>query len=253
MYRSARARRERRRRIQKLALGGLALLVLVIAAVAVVESGSDEHKATGCVILDVSESTAEARTRYPEEFRAFASSIAENGSGEICLVLAGAEPIAEGAPVFTSVAPAPENEGKPAGVAEVETNIENATAEVTRLTEDHSIREGGSGLVEAAAVAAEYLGPGDELIYLSDGLQWSEAGGRLMDMDLSPSGIAEIVNTLEERQLIPDLEGVKVYFPLMLYHPEGFQGEAAEANKIKGFWQAWAQATGAELTTGRLR
>lgn len=252
MYRSARARRTRRRRIQKFVLAGLGLLALAIAAVALAESGGGGHKTSGCVILDVSKSTAEARQRYPEEFRKFATSIAEEGSGEICLVLAAADPIAEGAPVYADVAPDPDNEGTPAGVDEVEEKIQNATDEVVRLTEDPGIREGGSGLVEAAVVAADSLQPGDELLYLSDGLQWSDAGGHLMKMDLSPTGVSHIIGTLEERDLVPDLKEVTVRYPLMLYHPESFHGNVVDANEIRGFWDAWARAVDAELDTGRL-
>jgi hypothetical protein len=251
MYRSARARRARRRRIQKFVLGGAVLAALVVA-VAIAESGEGGHETSGCVILDVSESTAEARDRYPEEFRKFASSIAEKGSGEICLVLAAADPIAEGAPRYTSVAPEPDNEGTPAGVNEVEEKIGRATAEVVRLTEEPGIPDEGSGLVEAAVVAAESLQPGDELLYLSDGLQWSKAAGHLMKMDLTPGGVERIVENLKGRELVPDLEGVKVLYPLMLYHPEGYNGNVVAANKIKRFWTAWTSATRGELSTSRL-
>ncbi len=252
MYRSARARRARRRQIQRFAIGGLVLVALAVAAVALAESGGGGHKKSGCVILDVSKSTAEARKRYPEEFGKFATAIAEDGSGQICLVLAAADPIAEGAPLYTSVAPEPDNEGTPAGVIEVEEKIQNATEEVTRLAEEPGVREGGSGLVEAAVVASEALQSGDELLYLSDGLQWSKAAGHLMKMDLSPTGVSHIIDTLKERELIPSLEGVTVHYPLMLYHPESFHGNAAAANEVKGFWVAWARAAHAELDTGRL-
>jgi hypothetical protein len=225
----------------------LALLALVVAGIVIAQGGGGGKGPTGCLILDVSESTAEARSRYPDEFRAFALALAEEGTGDVCLIRAGKDPIAEGAPVFTSVAPTPGNLGKPKGVEEIEKNVETATAEITALGEDPGVREGGSGLVEAATVAAETLDPGDEILFLSDGLQWSRAGGHLMKMDLSAAGISRHIQTLEDRDLVPDLEGVKVYFPLILYHPESFHGHFVEAQRVKTFWEAWARAAGAEI------
>jgi hypothetical protein len=252
MYRSARARKAQRRRIQKIVIGGVAALGLLIAAVAIAESGGGGHKASGCLILDVSKSTAEARSRYPEEFRQFATTIAAEGSGDICLILAAADPVAEGTPIYSSVAPDPDNAGKPKGVAEIKAKIEQATTDVEAMMEQPGVMQGGSGLVEAAAVAAEHLESGDELLFLSDGLQWSKAGGHLMTTDLTPATIARILRELDEGELLPDLHGVKVHFPLMLYHPEGFHGHVIAARKVKPFWEAWGRATGAELTIGRL-
>jgi len=226
-----------------------ALLAVALAAITVgLAAGGGERQASGCLILDVSESTDEARDRYPEEFQRFATEIAADGSGDICLILAAADPIAEGAPVHTSVAA--DSPGTPTGRREIEEKVQTATDEVTALLEDPPVREAGSGLVEAATVAAEQLEPGDRILYLSDGLQWSPAAGRLMELDLSSAGISSLIHDLDQKGLLPDLTEVEVYFPLMLYHPESYKGRVVEANQIKAFWRAWADATGAELTIG---
>jgi hypothetical protein len=256
MHRSARARRARRRRVQAIGIGCVVAVVLGAAVIAVAESGGDPYRASGCAILDLSESTGEARTRYPGEFQRFATAIADEGSGKICMVLAGADPIAEAPPLQTSVAP--DSPGTPKGREEIEQKVATATAEVSRMTENSQVEEEesglveekGSGLVEAAVVAAQQLQQGDRILYLSDGLQWSPAGGRLMKMDLSPAGIAALIRSLSDKDLLPDLEGIEVHFPLMLYHPEGYDDVVA-AQRVTSFWRAWADATGAELTIDR--
>jgi hypothetical protein len=246
MYRSR--RREQQLRLY-LMIGAATLLAVAILAIAliVISSGSEPAKASGCAILDVSESTEDARPVYTEEFAKFATEIGNEGTGEICVILAAADPLAEAVPIERSVAPLPANVGTPQGPVEIEENVNSLTAEVAAVFENPGIDETGSGLVEAANVAAKKLEPGDRLLYLSDGLQWSPSGGRLLTMDLSTAGISHHIQQLRTDDLLPDLSGVTVEFPRMLYHPDGIDVDAAQKRGVVAFWKAWASATGAEL------
>lgn len=246
MYRSRRAAQRRRRQIQVGAGAAALALVGVLLAVTLTVKASG-HKSSGCAILDVSVSTQKARASYTEKFANFATEIGNEGSGEICVVLAAADPLVEAVPVTTSVAPDPELAGTPEGPVEIEEKVAVAMAEVTELLEHPSIDTRGSGLVEAANVAAKKLEPGDRIIYLSDGFEWSKAVGHLMQMDLSTAGIAKLIQRLKREGLLPDLHGITVEFPLMLFHPEGLRRNASQENRVVDFWKAWAAATGAKL------
>jgi len=232
------------------AAAAAAAAVLGLALVALGSGGGDSPPPSGCVILDVSESTSEARGRYASEFAKFATAIADEGSGEICVVVAAADPVAESAPLFTSVAPAPSSVGTPRAPEEIERNVATATATIEELLDDPPVRQRGSGLVEAASVASEHMRPGDRLLFLSDGLQWSDAGGHLMRMELTPATIARQMQKLREADLLPDLKGVDVDFPLLLFHPESYHGNVVSATKIREYWEDWAEQTGARLTIG---
>jgi hypothetical protein len=247
MYRSGAAAKRRRRQFQILLGAGAAVAILAVVMVALT-SGAGAGKSSGCAILDVSESTEDARASYTEKFAEFATEIGNDGSGNVCVILAAADPLAEAVPVSNSVAPDPKNVGTPDAPIEIEEKVEAMTAGVADLLEDPGIDDRGSGLVEAANVAAKHLQAGDRLVYLSDGLQWSKSVGHLMQMDLSTAGIAALIRRLDREGMLPDLRGVQVDFPLMLFHPEGFTGDLAQENRVPVFWEAWAAATHANLT-----
>jgi len=247
MYKSRRAQARRK----QLLIGGIVAAVLLgaltMTVVALSSSDSEASKASGCAILDVSESTRQSRGVYTEEFAQFATDIGNDGSGDICVVLAASDPLAEAVPLETSVAPLPANVGTPEAPGEIEEGVLRTTKEVAGIFEHPGIDEKGSGLLEAANVAAKRLHPGDRLVYLSDGLQWSKGVGHLIKMDLSPAGIERLIAHLREESLLPSLRGVHVEFPLMLYRPEGIEATPAQKNRIPAFWEAWARATGADL------
>ena len=245
MYRSR--RREQQLRLY-LMIGAACLLAVTLFAVAliVISSGSEKAKASGCAILDVSESTEDARPVYTEEFAKFATEIGNEGTGDICVILAAADPLAEAVPIERSVAPVPANVGTPQGPVEIEENVNALTAEVAAVFENPGIDNRGSGLVEAANVAAKRLEPGDRLLYLSDGLQWTPSG-RLLKMDLSTAGISRYIQRLRTDNLLPDLSGVTVEFPRLLYHPGGIEVDAAQKRGVVAFWETWASATRAQL------
>lgn len=248
MYKSRRAQKRRKQMTIGGIVGAVLLGALTLAILAIGSSGSETARASGCAILDVSESTRESRGTYTEEFAKFATDIGNDGTGKICVILAAADPLAEAVPLETSIAPLPGNVGTPEAPAEIEEGVLRTTQEVAEIFEHPGIDEKGSGLVEAANVAAKRVQPGDRLIFLSDGLQWSKGVGHLIKMDLSPQGIKSLISRLREENLLPNLKGVRVEFPLMLYRPEGIEATPGQKNRIPAFWEAWARATGAELT-----
>ena len=234
-----------KKRQRLLILAGAILAAVAIAAVVAVASGSKEHKANACVIADVSESTDLARQRYGSEFARFATSIGLDGSGEICVIFAAADPLAESLAEPLFVGPATSNEGGLGEVPDVEGKVAVAREDLEAHLADPSIREKGSALIEAATDAAQFLQPGDRLLFLSDGLQWTP-GLHLAREELTPGAIATLLDSLEGEDLVPDLEGVEISFPYLLYHPGGLDQE--KVRQIIAFWEAWAARAEATIT-----
>lgn len=232
-----------------LGIGAACLLaVLGLAAFAFSSGSSGSSNSSGCAILDVSKSTQDARPTYVEDFAKFATEIGNDGTGEICLVMAAADPLTETPILDRTVAARPENAETPEEPIEVEENVLDLTEEVAGLLDEPPVDEKGSGLVEAANLVAKRLHPGDRVVFLTDGFQWSKTVGHLMQMDLSAAGIETLIQHLRAEGLIPDLRGVEIDFPAMLYHPEGLKVDAAQENRVPDFWQAWADAAHATLT-----
>jgi hypothetical protein len=241
--RKAEERRKKRQRL--LIAGGGLLAAAAIAGAVAIASGSSEHKANGCVIGDVSESTDLARQRYGKEFARWATSIGLDGSGEICVIFAAADPLAESLAEPLFVGPAAGAKGGLGEVPDVERKVEVARENLEERLTDPSIREKGSALIEAATDAAKFLQPGDRLLFLSDGLQWTPEL-HLAQLDLTPGEIATLLDSLEAKGLVPDLKGVEIAFPYLLFHPGGLDEE-----KVRGiidFWEAWAARAEAAIT-----
>jgi hypothetical protein len=251
---SRRFSRTRRRRRRRRALIGAGLLGAILAAGGLAASlglgSGPAQDSAGCVVADVSRSTEEARGRYLAEFSRFATEIGNEGSGRLCLILAAADPSSEGAPIFASVGPEPGDAGTPKAAAEIEAKVKQATGQFAELLAHPPVKQRGSALVEAADVAAEVLEPGDRLLYLSDGLQWSRAVGHLQDEDLSAAAIARLLDKVEREGMMANLRGVQVSFPLLLFHPGGLKGGAVRAAQLRSFWEGWGRRTGADLTIG---
>lgn len=247
MYESEGFRKRRKNR--RMMIIGAAATVLVIAttAIVVLASGSTAHRTTGCVIADVSESTLEARPHYITSFRNFATEIGTEGSGDVCLIVAAAHPITEGTPIRAYVGPKPGDAGKPSAQGDIEEEVSLATSQFTALLEEPSVDEEGSALVEAATEAARVVEPGDRILFLSDGLEWSPMVGHLQAKELNSTSIAELMQEMGSKGLLPDLEGVRVEFPYLLFHPGGLPGNEEAVFGLEEFWKAWARETGAEL------
>lgn len=244
-------RRARARRGKAVVAVGLACLAIGGGALALGAGlGSSRHPASGCAIVDLSESTEDARSAYLAAFERFATAIGNEGSGKLCLILAAADPIAEGTPAFAEVGPESDDRGTPKAAGEIEARVRRATAQLAGLLAHPPVRQAGSALVEAAVVAGEVLGPGDRLLFLSDGLQWSRAGGHLQREDLTPAAISRRLDRLGGEGLLADLHGVTVTMPFFLYHPGGLGGGAVHEAQLRSFWGAWGKRSGAELMLG---
>lgn len=242
MARSGRSIRRRRRQRTIGVAAGVAALLLAAGALAITRD--DGHRPSACVIADVSESTAEAREEYSAEFAKFATEVGLDGSGHLCVIVAAADPLAEGTPEPTFVGPEPGNEDGPEAASEVRERVAIATDDFESLLENPPVEEAGSALVEAAAQAAEVLEPDDRLMYLSDGIQWSEEVVHLTETELGSAEMAALFGQLEGDGMLPDFDGTEVRFPFLGYHPDGLDEGSGE---VRRFWDAWAEATGADL------
>lgn len=200
-----------------------------------------------CTAADVSGSTRKIRPRYVEAFQQIANETGEHGSGTVCLVLAAGDPQAEGTPQTAFVGPMHDNPVYAPG--EISRAVGVATTQFDRLMREPPVTEGGSAIVEAAAVAAAALRKRDRLLLATDGLQTSDLTGDFLDADLSAAGIERLLDRIEGAHLLPDLEGVTVWMPLLLAHPDGLDITQKQAARIRQFWIAWAKRAGATLDT----
>lgn len=232
-----------------IALGGVLLVALVFASGAYKRLGGERDLAAGCTILDVSKSTTVARTKYLDSFRAFATEDGTHGSGDLCLILAAGDPIAEGRAVNAFVGPTEDHRDSPDfRDGEIEQAVNAQVSQLDQVLANPPIeRRGGSSLVEAAVVAADHLEPGDHLQILSDGLQTSPATGRIQSEDLTLETIDSLLDRLESQGLMADLDGVTIEFPDILYHPGGLKMTAAQQVAIRGFWEQWAERSGGSI------
>lgn len=208
--------------------------------------------ASACVIADVSGSTQEARGAYVSSFSALAERIGTSGSGNICVVLTAGDPQAEGPVANMYVGPrrpvADSEELTTAG--RVELAVKKARKHLIAMLSEPPEGDPGSALLEAGAVAARELKPGDELLYLSDGIENDHTFGNFLFENLSPSATATLLDRLERAHLLPDLEGIPVRFPYLLYHPHGLRIGQEQEENIHRFWEAWAERAKTTLNAG---
>lgn len=220
---------------------------LLAACLSVVGCGETDvaDRPAGCVLADVSGSTKDARTEYSGEFASFARYIGEKGIGEVCLVMAAGDPIAEGAPMYAPVGPSAQHRDSPDfAPEEIQANVEAATTDVKGLLARPPVAAKGSAIVEAAVVAGDVLKEGDCLTILSDGVQHSGATGHFRTIDLSDVGITRLLDRLQQAGLLARLDGVRVDMPLLLFHPGGMHMQAERQVQIKIFWKRWLERTG---------
>ena len=117
---------------------------------------------------------------------------------------------------------------------------------------------GKSPVIEAVFGAASGLKPDEaELALMSDGVQHGAGGGSFYS-NRSELALPRIKDWLEEIRragLLPDLKGVRVYH-LALGLPEHYRGKqrpagsAAHGPSLKALWQAYWDATGANVSFG---
>jgi hypothetical protein len=223
------------------AAASTAVIAAIIIATLLIGGG---ERFTSCAIVDVSGSTVAARPAYLDEFQKFATRAGLDGNGDVYVVLAAGDPGADGTPVLTSVAP---DEGSDAPERDVETYVAQAAEGLRQALIDPPVAGGGSALVEAALQCAKVVGPGDRMLLLSDGLQFSDVTGSFSKADLTDAGIRRMLDMLEGEGLRAQLEGVEIFAPLLLAHPGGTGIPAPQQRRIAAFWSAWAVWTGGSL------
>jgi hypothetical protein len=201
-----------------------------------------------CVVADVSGSTQKARGYYVDAFKKFAKDAGTGGSGQICLVVASGDPQGEGAPRVAYVGPDPSHRDNPVyAPGEIARAVETATGQFAALMAHPPVSAHGSAIVESAAVVAPNLHRGDRLLMTTDGFQSSDLIGDFHHADLSDAGISKLLNKVARARLLPDLSGVTVEMPLLLFHPGGTSFSQVKQSKIRSFWIAWARRTHAKL------
>jgi hypothetical protein len=227
-----------------------AKLLLAVCALGVLLTGCGGGGRSGnglsaCVIADVSGSTGEARSAYTSDFNLLAKRVGTVGSGNICVVLTAGDPQAEAPVADVYVGPtatrsriaAPESTSPKNKILLA---VAKASKQFEAVLAEPVVGDPGSALIEAAVVAAHHLRPGDELLYLSDGIQNSPTTGNFLSVDLSTEARERLLARLKQEGLIPDLEGVRVSFPFLLYHPHGLRIPQEQEVDIRSFWEEWA-------------
>jgi hypothetical protein len=235
----------------------LAFVVLACALSACGESKSSTAgdprapRANGyaaCVVADVSGSTRKARRFYADAFRKFVKDAGTDGSGQVCLVVASGDPQSQGTPRVANVGPEPSHRDNPVyAPGEIARAVATATGQFAALMAHPGVSAHGSAIVESAAVVAPNLHRGDRLLMTTDGFQSSDLVGDFHDADLSDAGIAKLLDKIEQARLLPDLSGVTVQMPLLLFHPGGTSFSQVDQSEIRSFWIAWAHRTHAKL------
>jgi hypothetical protein len=201
-----------------------------------------------CVVADVSGSTRKARRFYADAFKKFAKDAGTDGSGQLCLVVASGDPQGEGTPQVAYVGPDPSHRDNPVyAPGEIARAVDTATGQFAALMAHPPVSAHGSAIVESAAVIASNLHRGDRLLMTTDGFQSSDLVGDFHHADLSDAGISKLLDKIARARLLPDLSGVTVQMPLLLFHPGGTSFSQVHQSQIRSFWIAWARRAHAKL------
>jgi hypothetical protein len=227
------------------ALAGVAALVALFLL-----TRGDDPPATRApwVLVDVSGSTRLARPRYSQEFRTLATQQSLLKDGKIQLLAIKGDPAGESdiRPLQLGVTT---NNPSSADI-DRRLNVLQAAQELDLLLRRPTQRVGGSALVEGLWLLAGKVKPGDTIYVYSDGLQDSgllklyKRRAELADT----TQIERIIDELESRRYIADMQGVTVRFVL-----PGFTGgrkSITDPSQVQAFWTAWADRTHAILDYG---
>lgn len=116
-----------------------------------------------------------------------------------------------------------------------------------------------SPIIEAIAVAAPQVKPGGRVLVLTDGYQLSpNANFRKIKSD-SPEEMSALKTQLENADLLPDLKGVSLEFPLIQYLSTPRKGDPDASlddeqwAQIRSFWEdVWPRMTGATVSLSHI-
>ncbi|HKO39311.1 MAG TPA: hypothetical protein VJU14_13185 [Solirubrobacterales bacterium] len=226
----------------------IAPLVAVLAVAAALMGCGGGSESPACVVIDASKSTRFAIYDYLPRFRSEAEATAGAG-GSIAAVAVTGEPLVEAdvkvSEDFGELGNADQVSQLLNAVEEFTSGVERsarlASAGVTRPSE-------GSGIVAGIALASGQDCASVEV--LSDGLEAADVRMKIEDI-VSASGRDEILDRLEARDLLPDLEGIELRFPFGGYLPQGTSIPKARLDAVPKFWTDYADRTGAVLVWRR--
>jgi hypothetical protein len=230
------------------ALVGVALSLLLTACGG--EDGTwNAGEARGCVIVDVSNSARDELTRtYEPDFAEFVQRLARKGSGQVCFALAGRQ-VAGGTSAWATFTPQHPQDALRAPL-EVRQQVQAAVDQLDAAAESPTISRHGSALLEALyQVSTAPLRSGDEVLMLSDGVQFTDLVGSFgaRATDMSPAGIDAMLDRLSRADLLPDLQGVTVRIPHLLYSDPPLNMGPARQAAVRRFWGAYGERTGARM------
>lgn len=168
-----------------------------------------------CYIVDISGSTAAPRRfgTYADTIYNTAAESAVNGSGRLCFVFAAGGTVAGSQVAVASVAPDhPDNSDL--AVGERRTKVNNALASLLATLKDPPPHTSGSQLFQAVqtAVTRGGLGPGDEIVFLSDMHEFSNLLNVQSGNTFSDGNKATFAK-LKANGLLPDLTGITLLMP----------------------------------------
>ena len=228
--------------MQKLKISALVFVVCALAGLVAACGSSD---ASDCVVVDASHSTRFALPTYLERFESSVHEAAEDG-GSIAALVATGEPLVEstveredfsGLTDREDTGPRSEKEGEFLG------RLEDMARAASAGAADPAP---GSGIVAAISLVAEQRC--GSILVLSDGLEAADVRMKVDDI-LSEDGRQQLLDRVDGRGRLPDLDGIELSFPLGGYLPQG-GGQISKQRlaAVPLFWRAYAARTGASLS-----
>lgn len=237
---------------------GVPPAVLVVAAVLAIAGiflvaggagGEDQPAPTRIMLLDVSESTIEARQVYYERFKTAAHECARQKCTLHVIVAAG-DPLAAESQI-RSVTFATKQQGNFAK-ADLDRQADIVSNAVYDLLEEPLVETPNRtallrSFVLASREAGKAKGPVDIVVF-SDGIENSEDLS-MYSNELDDAAITTHLDRLEGEGVIPatTLRGVPISFVLPGFDPGGSDVDMLQ---VERFWKKWAERTKADLTWG---
>lgn len=231
-------------------------VALVLAAIAAGCGSAERSAERGCVIVDISGSSRPLITStYLPGFKTFVQRIAKKGTGQVCFAFVGAG--STGGANAVAKFSCPNKNDRLRCPEQIDRNVEaaaqqlSATAEGIATAPGPNAFKGATQLLETIATVAPATRPGDEILVMSDALQDSGLTGDFNSgetLSLDDPSIERILDKLRTNRLLPDLHGRTLWIPYPLVTAgDPLTISPAHRQRIKRFYELYAEATGAEL------
>lgn len=199
-------------------------------------------KPVTCVPIDGSQSARFALVYYQERLRALLGDVASDG-GTIRAMVAVGDPSVEANPRtadFSDLTGVERESDRQAAIdgfiTDLQTDLQAAAAGTQNPTP-------GSGIVKAINVLAD-AGRCDQVVALADGLENSSF--RVSEEPIeTEAGRASVIDRLDARGEIPDLEGAELSFPFGGFLPQGTTLDDRKLRALPLIWDDFADAAGA--------